>query len=148
MKNVIPRKISSLQNSILFVMSFSFLFLLFFIILIWQNKKADNDNTIIAITGGVIAFIMIFGLLYRLDKDRKFGKIAKSDLEANEIKYRNLIENAGIVMYTTSLNGLITFASSKAFQLTGYNLDELTGMHYCDIVDFDWVDIVKEKYKS
>ncbi|MEO8415278.1 MAG: PAS domain S-box protein [Ginsengibacter sp.] len=148
MKNVISRKISNLQNSILFVMSFSFLILLFFVIIIWQNKIADNDNTLIAITGGVIAFMMIFGLLYRLDKDRKFGEIAKSDLEANEIKYRNLIENAGIVLYTTSTNGLITFASSKAFQLTGYNLDELIGMHYCDIVDFDWVDIVKEKYKS
>src|SRR5665647_1256872 len=100
MKNFLLRKVSNLQNSILYVMSFSFLFLLLFIILIYQNKKANNDNTAIAITGGILAFIVIFALLYRLDKDRKFGKIAKIDLAANELKYRNLIENAGIVMYT------------------------------------------------
>src|SRR5665647_634805 len=148
MKNFLLRKVSNLQNSILYVMSFSFLFLLLFIILIYQNKKANNDNTAIAITGGILAFITIFVLLYRLDKDRKFGKIAKNDLAANELKYRNLIENAGIVMYTTSLDGFITFASSKAFQLTGYHLDELIGMNYSDIIDIEWLEIVKEKYKN
>src|SRR5665647_3200827 len=148
MKNFLLRKVSNLQNSILYVISFSFLFLLLFIILIYQNKKANNDNTAIAITGGILAFITIFVLLYRLDKDRKFGKIAKNDLAANELKYRNLIENAGIVMYTTSLDGFITFASSKAFQLTGYHLDELIGMNYSDIIDIEWLEIVKEKYKN
>ena len=74
-------------------------------------------------------------------------KDAKTDQAANEIIYRNLIENAGITMYRTSINGLITFASSKAFQLTGYRLKELIGMHFSELIDADWLEEVKGKYK-
>ena len=87
--------------------------------MVYQNKNANNDNTATALSGGIIAFIIIFGLLYKLNKDIRLRKDAKTDQAANEIIYRNLIENAGITMYRTSINGLITFASSKAFQLTG-----------------------------
>lgn len=51
-------------------------------------------------------------------------------------------------MYTVSLNGLITFASSKAFQLTGYSMKELIGMHFSQLVDAEWLSTVKERYKS
>nr|MDQ6890798.1 PAS domain S-box protein [Bacteroidota bacterium] len=148
MKNIILRKISNLQNSILYVMIFTFFALLFLIIVIYQNKTANNDNTITALAGGIISFITIFGLLYKLNKDIKLRNNAKDDLAANEIKYRNLIENAGVVMYTTSLNGLITFASSKAFQLTGYSMKELIGMHFSVMTDIEWLEKVKEKYRS
>ena len=148
MKNFILRKVSNLQNSILYIMSFFFLALLCFIIVLYENENANNDNTATALVGGIIAFIIIFGLLYRLNKDIKLRNNVKNDLVASEIKYRNLIENAGIVMYTTSLNGLITFASSKAFQLTGYCMKELIGMHFSELIDAEWLVTVKEKYKS
>ena len=90
--------------------------------------------------------------LNETDDERKKAELglihAKDDLAANEIIYRNLIENAGVVMYTTSLNGLITFASSKAFQLTGYSMKELIGMHFSELIDAEWLETVKEKYKS
>ncbi|MDQ6901994.1 MAG: PAS domain S-box protein [Bacteroidota bacterium] len=109
---------------------------------------ANNDNTVIALAGVLLAFTMIVVLLYKLDRDKKLRQNAKNDLAVNELKYRNLIENAGIVMYTTSLNGSITFASSKAFQLTGYSMKELIGMHFSDIIDIEWLEIIKERYKS
>jgi PAS domain S-box-containing protein len=148
MKNIILSKVSNLKNSILYVMSFCFIVLLFFIILVYQDSTANNNNTLTALAGGIIAFAIIFGLLKRLKRDIKFVSNAKEELAANEIKYRNLIENAGIVMYTTSLNGLLTFASNKAMQLTDYNMNELIGMHYSEIIDAEWIEIVKEKYKT
>ena len=135
MKNIILRKVSNLQNSILYVLSFCLLTLLFFIIILYENKNVNSDNTATILAGGIIAFLIIFGLIYKLKKDIKLGNNAKDDLAANEIKYHNLIENAGIVMYTTSLNGMLTFASSKAMQLTDYSMNELIGMHYSDIID-------------
>ena len=129
-------------------MSFSFFALLFFIVLIFQHKNAYTDNTTTALTGGIIAFIIIFVLLYRLNKDIKLRKNVKDDLAANEIKYRTLIENSGVVMYTSSLNGLITFASSKAFQLTGFSMKELYGMHFTQLIDEECLTQVKETYKS
>ncbi len=127
-------------------MSFSFLVLLFFIFFIYQNHNT-NENISIGIAGGIFAFVIILVFLFKIDEDRRSGKIAKSDLAANELKYRNLIENAGIVMYTTTIDGYITFATGKAFQLTDYKIDELVGMHFSDIIDIKWLEIAQQKYK-
>jgi len=127
-------------------MSFSFLVLLFFILFIFQNNNASENNPI-ALAGGIIAFIIILIFLFKIDKDRISGKIAKNDLVVNEIKYRNLIENAGVVMYTTTLNGYITFATGKAFQLTDYTLSDLVGMHFSDIIDIEFLEMAQDKYK-
>ena len=90
--------------------------------------------------------------LNKTDKKRNETELklisVKDDLEVNEIKYRNLIENAGVVMYTTTLNGCITFASSKAFLLTGYNIKELAGLHFTELVDAEWLKRVVEKYNN
>jgi len=108
---------------------------------------------------GIILIISIFALLMwwtakslnKSDDERKKAELqlnrAKDDHAANEIIYRNLIENAGVVMYTISLNGLVTFTSSKAFQLTGYSMTELIGMHFSELTDAEWLVRVKEKYK-
>ena len=140
-------RISNLGNTILYAMSFSFLALLFFISVVYKNKITDHDNTETALVGGIVAFIIISGLLYSLHYNKRSAKKAKYNVAPNEIIYRNLIENAGVVMYTTSLSGLITFASSKASQLTGYSMKELIGMHFSEFVDAEWLDTVKEKYK-
>lgn len=124
------------------------LIVIFFIIIIYQNKNANNDNTQTAIAEGIIAFIIIFSLLYKLNRDIRLSNRIKDELAANETKYRSLIENAGIVMYTASINGLITFASSKAVLLTGYTMKEIIGMHFTEFIDADWKEIVIERYKS
>ncbi|HEV8084024.1 MAG TPA: PAS domain S-box protein [Chitinophagaceae bacterium] len=99
-------------------------------------------------------FIFIYWLarsLNKTDEKRKDAELrlmnVKDELSTNEIKYRNLIENSGVVMYTTSINGCITFSSSKAFQLTGYTMEELTGMHFTNLIDAENLEEVKGKYK-
>ena len=73
---------------------------------------------------------------------------AKIDLAVKEINYKNLIENSGIVMYTTSLNGTIIFANTKAIQLTGYTTRELTGMHFSKMLHTEVVEELMTQYKK
>ena len=127
-------------------MSVSFSVLLFFILFLFQNQSAI-EHLLFAIAGGILSFIFILVFLYRIDKDRQSGKIAKNTLAANELKYRNLIENAGIVMYTTTLDGYINFATEKSVRLTDYPMEELIGMHYSDIIDIEWLESAQDKYK-
>jgi hypothetical protein len=127
MKNSLQRRILNLQNGITCIVSFCFLVLIFFIAILTENQNANADNTTVAITGGFIAFVLIYGLLHKLNKNIKFGDLARNNLVANELNYRNLIENAGITMYTTSFNRCVTFASSKASDLTGYDINEIIG---------------------
>ena len=145
MKTFFIHKLKNLQNNILYGMSFSFFVLLFFILFLFQNNSAV-EHLFYAIAGGITAFISILVFLFRIDKDRQSGKMAKNELVANELKYRNLIENAGIVMYTTTLDGYLTFATEKSVQLTDYPMDELIGMHYSDIIDVEWMGAAHEKY--
>lgn len=146
MKSFLIRKFNALQNNILYGMSFSFLVLLFFILFLFQNISAI-EYVFFAIAGGITAFLFILVFLYKIDSDRQSGKIAKNDLAANELKYRNLIENTGIVMYTTTLDGYLTFATGKSVQLTDYPMNELIGMHYSDIIDIEWLEVAQDKYK-
>ncbi len=61
-------------------------------------------------------------------------------------KYRNLIENSGVVMYSASLAGNITFANRKAYELTGYPVAELMGKSLFSITDPECMHAVKGKY--
>ena len=109
---------------------------------------------------GVIVIILIFSSiiwftaksLTKSDQKRKEAEEglmkAKNDLADNELQYRNLIENAGVVMYTTNFKGEITFASSKAYQLTGYSREELLGMHFSQFIHTECLGDVKASYKN
>mgnify|MGYP000170865313 CR=1 FL=1 len=148
MKNFFFSKIKKLQSSILYIMLLALCAKLFFVILVYQNKNANTDNTKTALIGGGIAFLIISGLLYRLNKNMRLRKDATDNLALSESKYRSLIENSGVVMYTTSLNGILTFITNKAFQLTGFSMQELIGMHFSEFIDADWMEKVKREYKN
>jgi PAS domain S-box-containing protein len=112
--------------------------------------------------GNAVSFIFLFSMLSLLLtgiinplKNTKAHKDVElkspgtgSNVTAKEVKYQNLIENSGVVIYTTTLDGYITFTSTKASQLTGYALPELDGMHFTKMVDSEWKQPVINKYKS
>ncbi len=72
----------------------------------------------------------------------------KNELAINELKYRNLIDNAGVSMFTSTLNGRFTFVNNKALQLTGYDRDELIGMSFTHIVDEKDIEKVLASYQT
>jgi PAS domain S-box-containing protein len=146
MKTFLRHRFNSLRKNILYGMSFCFFVLLFFILFLFQSA-GPLEHIFIAIAGAVVAFVFVLFFLFKIDLERESGKIAKNDLAVNELKYTKLIENAGIVMYTTSLDGYITFATEKSVQLTEYPMDELIGMHFSDIIDIEWLELALDKYK-
>jgi PAS domain S-box-containing protein len=107
---------------------------------------------------GVTIIIIIFSALMwwtakslnRIDSKRKKAEInlniAKDELAEREINYRSLIENAKFTMLTTSLDGILTFVSGKAFKLTGYSTSELTGMHISKLINKESFQKVKASY--
>lgn len=72
----------------------------------------------------------------------------KNELAANELKYRNLIDNAGVSLFTSTLNGRFTFVNHRAIQLTGYDCDELIGMSFANIVDKKNIEKVLANYQT
>ena len=81
------------------------------------------------------------------NKDESESTEPSDCLEGKELIYRDLIENAGVIIYATTLNGIITFASPKALELTGYTVQRLVGKHFSELIDGQWLSTIKERYK-
>jgi PAS domain S-box-containing protein len=117
-----------------------------------QNEKTFQNSITTAIGGGIFAFVLVLAILYKLNRDIFRRKKAENDVSVNEEKYRNLIENAGVVMYTADNAGIVSFANQRVEVLTGYNVEELSGKHFGMLLDPDWAEKVLsfyiEQYKN
>jgi len=116
-----------------------------------QQRINDNDSIYrrsiyIATTFGILAFLLVVAILIRLNRDIRWRKRAKRQSLISERKYLNLIENAGVVIYTTDAKGNITFANGRAAALTGYTIQELIGMNFSQLVAKHWIDQVVNNY--
>jgi len=112
------------------------------------SRFEDNKHTYILITGSILAFLFIVLILAQLNKDIFLRKEAEKELLKSELKYRNLIENTGSVIYSTDNKGNITFSSAKAAELTGYSGEQLLGMHFTSLVDPSCLDRVTRHYSD
>ena len=104
-----------------------------------RNEKTYNTGVFMALFGGLFAFCLVLAILFQLNGDISLRKKAEEEVTISEAKYRNLIENAGVVMYTANENGIINFANSRVSNLTGYTVEELTGKHFSVLLDPDWI---------
>jgi PAS domain S-box-containing protein len=76
----------------------------------------------------------------------KLRKRMEDQLIYSEGKYRNLIENAGVVVFTTDIDGKILFANNHVLKLTGYSSQDLVGKHFSLLIDPAWLEQVLEFY--
>jgi PAS domain S-box-containing protein len=60
-------------------------------------------------------------------------KLAEEALEASELKYRSLMDNASDAILLADIQGNIVEANRKAEELWGYAKDELLQMHYTQL---------------
>ena len=95
-----------------------------------KNEKDYHTGVLLALFGGIFAFCLVLIILFQLHRDIFLRKKAEEEVTSSEAKYRNLIENAGVVMYTADNTGAITFANNRVSELTGYSVEELKGKHF------------------
>ena len=63
--------------------------------------------------------------------ERKDAEVA---LRESEKRYRQVIEDAAEVIYTTDAKGNFTYGNSAGLKITGYSLEELQRLNYLDLV--------------
>jgi PAS domain S-box-containing protein len=100
-------------------------------------------------TTEIILLILIGGgVLYALLRSSKGSMIkpGENGVVSGEEKYRNLIENIGVVMYSADTKGLITFANREVTSLTGYSAAELKDKHFSILLAPEWVQQVSLFY--
>lgn len=111
-----------------------------------QNEASYRASIYTAFGGGVFALLLVLAILSQLNMDINLRKKAEQEVSASEEKYRNLIENAGAVMYTSDTKGLITFANNRVAELTEYSVEELAGKHFAFLIDPAWTEKVVHFY--
>ncbi|MES2331655.1 MAG: PAS domain S-box protein [Bacteroidota bacterium] len=117
-----------------------------------QNERSYETSILTAVVGGVFAFVLVLLILFKLNRDIYRRRKAEEEVAINEEKYRNLIENVGVVMYTSDEKGVVSFSNQRVSELTGYTVEELSGKHFGMLLDPEWTDRVLsfyiEQYKN
>ena len=67
-------------------------------------------------------------------RDMTERKEAEFALLESEKKYRQIIEEAGDIVYTTDVKGYFTFANTIAERVTGYSMEEIIGKRFLDLI--------------
>jgi len=61
-------------------------------------------------------------------------QVRTKDLQESELKYRNVIENATDIIYSTDEEGFFTFINPIGSDAFGFSLEEIIGKRYIDFV--------------
>jgi len=111
-----------------------------------QDEETRLKNFYITLIGGGFALCTLLVVLFKIIKENKRRLFAEEYAKKNEIKYKKLVEESSVVMYTANTLGNFTYASTKCLDLTGYSSEELTGMHFTQMIHTDWVEFVANQY--
>lgn len=73
-------------------------------------------------------------------------KRAEDELRASEERYKYLVDHANDIIYRANSEGQFTFVNPTAVRVLGFQLDELIGKHYLDLVASTHRDAAKRFY--
>lgn len=112
------------------------------------SVQAKNRALAITIVGTALTFVFIIGTLWRLNKDILRRKVAEEEIRVSEQKYRRLIEDAGVTLFTADLNGIFSYVSNRCYELTGYTAEELAGSSFSKLVSPEYIEKVAIQYRD
>ena len=95
-----------------------------------------------------VMLIFPFGTVFlgALLADQEKRNYAQEALRESEGKYRQIIEGATDVIFTTDYQGYCAYVNVPGEKLTGYTVDELVGMHFTELISVDWRERVQLLY--
>ncbi len=74
-------------------------------------------------------------------------KAAEEALRDSEEKYRSLVENINDVLFNIDLNGMITYISPVAQEITGLAADDYTGKYFAEFVHPEDIGELSKNFK-
>ncbi|MDF2186818.1 PAS domain S-box protein [Paraflavitalea sp. CAU 1676] len=110
------------------------------------NKESSRKSLQTSIIGALAVLAFIGILLSRLNRDFLLRRRAEDEVAKSESKYREFVENAGVITYTADIDGYFTFISKQVETLTGYTPDEMIGKHFSVLIPPEHIPDVAEKY--
>lgn len=113
---------------------------------ITHNKEIAESAFSKNLIGALLIMLFVMFLCLRIIRDIKLREKAEDQLIESENRYRQFVENAGVINYTADQSGHFTFISNQVEALTGYTPDELIGKHFTTLIPPDWTPLVAEKY--
>jgi len=111
-----------------------------------QAIAATNFKSSILVC--LVSILLISITLLQETRNKRLRKLAENDTRQIEIKYKNLVDNSGVGLLTTDLNGRITFVNKRITTFTGFQPSEMIGRHFSSLVDKDWVQTTNEKLRK
>jgi PAS domain S-box-containing protein len=117
-------------------------------LLLSESQSFDllSFRTSFIICLGSISLILI--TLLKVYRNRRLRKLAEKDTHQIEIKYENLVQNSGVGLLTTDLNGNITFINKRITSFTGFEPSEIMGKHFSTLVDKKWAQVINDTFKK
>lgn len=113
-----------------------------------SNRSLASKRVIYSVFVAVGSLILLLLALRKINNEIGRRKVAESTAKANETKYRGIIENSAVVIFSTDLEGRFTYVSNKCLELTGYTPAELIGEHFTLLINDEWREEVEAFYKK
>jgi PAS domain S-box-containing protein len=74
-------------------------------------------------------------------------KIAEENLRKSEERFRSITEQTTDVVFITDDKGIITYLSPAAKDIFGYDISEMTGKHFTEMITKDEIEQAMSKFK-
>jgi PAS domain S-box-containing protein len=116
--------------------------------LLAESQAIDAINFKFSLLVCLVSILLIIITLLQETRNKRLRKLAENDTRKIEIKYKNLVDNSGVGLLTTDLNGRITYVNKRITTFTGFQPSEMIGRHYSSLVDSEWAQTISEKLKK